>query len=100
MEHEPSRSHEDATEGTADIFSSDPEHRAIELAFVKRIMETVSPGTDLLGTERNHSDRWSESGVFEDDYARMQSPVFAKIARIAEQFLPERLSFRRFGKPR
>ena len=52
----------------------------------------------LLKLRHKFRDRFAEQ--VEADYERMQSPEYAKLAREAEQALPAKPNFRRFGQTR
>lgn len=95
-----SYSQRESTERTVEVFSTEPELRSVEVAFVQRLVEGAQQtAARLLGprAKRRESDF---SAQFDADFARMQSPVAKRIARMAEQALPEKVGFRRFGEKR
>jgi hypothetical protein len=87
-----SRSDSAEAASPADVLSVAPIQRAVELAFLRRITDTVKvTGAAILSKAAQ-----AEGDTVAANLARMQSPVFKQLARALEQSIPEGTGFGRF----
>ena len=76
----------------ADVLSVEPAQRSVELAFLRRLSEAAKvSGSAILG-KAAQADDYAESG----NLARMQNPVFKRLARALEEAIPTDRGFGRF----
>lgn len=79
---------------SADVFSQDPQRRAVELALLHRCVEAAeTQGAAVLASANEAPSGHLE---FERDLARMQSPVFRWLARALEKTVAHDVGFGRF----
>lgn len=72
-----------------DVFSAEPERRAVEVAFLVRMVEAAGlAGASIL--------KKAQASSFGADFAAMQSPVFENAARILERSVAHDAGFGRF----
>jgi hypothetical protein len=77
---------------SVDTLSLDPARRSVELAFLRRATEAArGAGSAILGKAAQ-----IEGDSVSANLARMQSPVFKRIAHALEQTIPEDTGFGRF----
>ena len=77
---------------SVDTLSLDPTRRSVELAFLRRVTEAArGAGSAILGKAAQ-----IEGDSVSANLARMQSPVFKRIAHVLEQTIPEDTGFGRF----
>lgn len=75
----------------ADVLSDEPARRSVELAFLRRVNEaSEATGTAILGKAAQ------AEGDTVANMARMQNPVFKRLARALEQSIPADRGFGRF----
>jgi hypothetical protein len=82
--------HPDASVNGSDVFSSDPERRAIEVAFLRRIVASIE---DVQPSVSQTSDPFQAD--VEKSLVKMQHPVFALLAELIETDMPENQGFSR-----
>lgn len=76
----------------ADLLSVDPAQRAVEIAFLRRVTDAAKvTGTAILDKAAH-----DEGDTVAKNLARMQNPVFKRLARALEQSIPDGTGFGRF----
>lgn len=88
-----SRTHTDSPESAspADVLSDEPARRSVELDFLRRITDaSEATGTAVL------SKAAQAEGDTVANMARMQNPVFKRLARALEEAIPTDRGFGRF----
>lgn len=86
--------HLDSAESASasDLLSVEHAQRSVELAFLRRITKAAKvSGTAILGKAAD-----DEGDTVAKNLARMQSPVFKRLARALEQSIPDGAGFGRF----
>lgn len=89
----------DSNRTQGDVLSEDPQLRSVELALLRRVADMARDTAAAVLDQADHANG-SVSGQFDDDFARLQSPVYQQLARAAEQSLTGNLGFRRFREKR
>lgn len=78
-----------------DVFSTDPEKRTIELAFLRRLTSVAtSAAAETLAAAMKPS-----PASFAEDLAYVRSPMFAKMARALEESVSQDADFGPFREP-
>jgi hypothetical protein len=78
--------------GLTNLLSAEPEKQSIEIALIQRFIQTSKVETARALALADLTPEQRFSAVF----ARMQSPIFTKVARALERSIPETSGFGRF----
>ncbi len=90
---------DDVTDTGSDLFSIEPTRKAVEVAFVLRLVESLGrTGSSLLAATHSAQAGTFSRGAVDAELASMQHPIFKLMARSIERGIPERGGFGKFGE--